>query len=263
MTGLLIAGRLVGVPGVDIIGPGELPWAYLDPSDCKPRKTSWVRQIILHTTKGEWPQVVMPGKGPANRDERVARFWQGSLRQSAAHIVVDSDGTAVCLADVVKVQAHHATVVNRWSVGIETYQEQGGVIFDAAIESTVRIVRVLCRELGIQYQAPDRYRGPLSQLKVDGGPNTIGIFGHRDVTHDRGRGDPGDAIMEAVAADGAELLDFVAGQDRTLWRARQRVLNQAGHGLMEDGIPGPSTVVALKREGYPGGVMRFGAEAIG
>lgn len=255
MPGLLIGGKHVLVPGVDIISPGEQPWATLASRDCKTRPTRWVRQITLHTTKGEWPQTVLPGAGPGGRDRRVADFWRESPRQSAAHIVVDNDGSAVCLADVLEVEAYHATVVNRWSVGIETYQEHEGVIYQAAITATVRIVAALCRALGIQFQipAPPYRRGPLFVLE-DGGPTTIGIFGHRDVTSDRGRGDPGDAIMSAVQGAGAEVFEFDRAQDRVTWRDRQRVLRDQGHSLLVDGVPGPGTVKALRAAGYQDGL---------
>lgn len=258
MPGLLIGGKHVLVPGVEIISPGEEPWATLHPSDGRTRPTRWIRQITLHTTKGEWPQVIKPGSGRDGRDRRVADFWRESPRQSAAHIVVDNDGSAVCLADILEVEAYHATVVNRWSVGIETYQEAGGVIYQAAIDSTVRIVVALCRALGIQFQipAPPYHKQPLMVLSRDGGPATVGIFGHRDVTDNRGRGDPGDAIMSAVQAAGAEVFEFDRAQDRIAWRERQRELVSMGHKLLVDGVPGPGTVKALKAAGYPDGLYR-------
>ncbi len=257
MPGLLIGGKFVPVPGVEVISPLEQPWAFIGPRDCKSRPTRWVRQIICHTTKGEWPQRVVPGKGPTGRDKRTAEFWQGAERQSAAHLVVDSDGSIVCLADLLEVEAYHATVVNRWSVGIETYQEQGGVIYQAAIDSTVKLVATLCRAFGIQFQMPKvPYRGhPLKVLEADGGPGVVGIFGHRDVTDHRGKGDPGEAIMAAIALAGADLFDFDKGDDRIVWRARQMALKEAGHSLVVDGVPGPGTRKALAAAGYRDGLF--------
>lgn len=253
MPGLKIGTKLVDVPGVDIIAPGETPWAHLDRMDCRTRRTRWVRQIILHTTKGEWPQHVVPGRGPANRDERVARFWQGSERQSAAHIVIDSDGSAACLADLLEVEAYHATVVNRWSVGIEIYQEADGGVYEAALTSAVRIVAALCRAFGVQFQIPARpyLRRPLTRLASDGGPDVVGIFGHRDVTDNRGKGDPGEAVWDFLEAAGAEVLDYENGADLIVWKARQLAL-----GVAADGVPGPLTVKALKANGHPDGLFR-------
>jgi len=243
MPGLLLNGAEYEVPGVTIINSLDgVEWCRLDRMDCRPRPTRWVRQIILHTTKGEWPQHVIPGKGPANRDERVARFWQGSERQSAAHIVIDSDGTAACLADLVAIEAYHATVVNKWSVGIEIYQEAGGGIYEAALDSAVLVVFALCRLFGIPPQVPRRpyQRAPLDRLRRDGGPSVVGIFGHRDVTDNRGKGDPGEAIWDALEAAGARPFDFTAGADLAWWRAVQTAI-----GTKADGIPGPNTMHRL------------------
>src|ERR1051325_3933716 len=109
MTGLLIAGELVPVPGVSVIPPsthGGPPWAMLSPGDYRMRPTAWIRQVILHTTKGQAPQHVIPGAGAPGRAEVVADFWHGDPAHSAAHIVVDVDGTVVCLGDLVELECY-------------------------------------------------------------------------------------------------------------------------------------------------------------
>ena len=64
----------------------------------------------------------------------------------------------------------------------------------------------------------------------------MGIFGHRDVTTNRGLGDPGDAIFERLASAGYEAVDFAASQDIETWKLRQEELNRdlnAGLASME------------------------------
>ena len=257
MPGLLIASHEIEVPGVQIINPHDADWARLNARDCRPRPTRWVRQVVQHTTKGEWPQVIKPGAGPGGRDRRVADFWNESERQSAAHIVTDSDGSGACLADLLAIEAYHATRVNKWSVGFETYQEQHGVIYQAAIDSTVRMTIAVCRALGIQFQVPKlAYHGkPLERVRHDGGPDLVGIIGHRDVTDHRGKGDPGEAIMAAMVKAGAEQFDFDTREDIAIWKERQTALKAAGHyhGKV-DGVAGPATVAALKIAGHPDGL---------
>lgn len=256
MSGLVINGVEVPVPGLEIInyksGP---PWCRLGPGDCRVRPTKWIRQIIGHTTKGKWPQHVIPGKGKGGRDRVVADFWNKDPDHSGAHLVVDNDGSVACLTDLALIEAYHATVSNRWSIGIETYQELDGGVYEAAQTSTVILVRALCGLFGIQYQIPKGpyRRHPLARLVNDGGPDAVGIFGHRDNTVRRGQGDPGDWLFEMLAADGAERFDFDADEDRDVWRARQASLE-----LPVDGVPGPKTWAALKAAGYQDGVWAFG-----
>lgn len=254
MSGLLISGVEVAVAGLEIVNRHDAAWARLDARDCRKRRTPWVRQIIIHTTKGKHPQRIIPGLGPSGADRRVAEFWHGDPAYSGAHLVVDRDGSIACLADLVDDTAHHAELSNEWSVGIEMYQEGDGGIYDAVLASTVLLVRALCTEIGIPFQvAADTYvNRPIARM-VDGGRDCVGIFGHRDNTSSRGRGDPGDAIYARLAAAGAELLDFGERQDLAVWRARQRRLNACGQKLTCDGVCGPGTVRAMRELGFEHG----------
>ena len=255
MGGLLIGGLYFTVPGVDVVSPGEVPWCSLDPGDYRQRRTPWVRAIVLHTTKGLHPQHIIPGRGPGNADKVVADFWRKDPKHSAAHIVVDTDGTAACLGDLARVTAYHATVSNEWSVGIEMYQLADGGIYEATLASTVSICRTICQALSIPFQVvADRYAGrPLERL-LKGGPDVIGIYGHRDNTHDRGRGDPGDAIITELVHGGAEPFEYAKRQDISTWMRRQLWLVQRrGEHLDVDGICGPRTVAAMLRQGFRNG----------
>lgn len=251
--GLLIAGLVVPVPGVKVIGPHDAAWAHLSPGDRRKRKGK-PHQVILHTTKGIWPQVIKPGVGPAGRAQRTAEFWKMDPAYSGAHIVIGSDGEVACLCDVVFDEAYHATVSNLYSIGIEIYQEAGGVIFEAALRSMVAVCRVLSDACGIPWQCPGRaYPGaPLARM-LNGGKDCYGFFGHRDNTDRRGRGDPGDAPFTELKLNGCEPLDYDGRQDLEVGRRRQRRLNEWGASLVEDGLFGASSMAAMRGFGFAHG----------
>jgi len=263
MPGLLVNGKQQAVPDLNIINAHDVEWCRLDPKDFRPRPTSWVRQIILHTTKGDWPQRVLSGHGPGGRAKLVADMWRGDPTSSAAHLVIDNDGTVACLCDLATVETYHATVSNPWSIGIEMYQEgcdDGHYgVHEAVYAAAEKLVPALCRMFGIQFQIPKLpYKNePLRRL-IDGGESCVGVFGHRDNTGQRGYGDPGDEIFARLAAAGAERFDHNAGEDLDVWKGRQRALNDGGATLTIDGVPGPSTIEALRAAGHPDGIWALG-----
>ena len=112
---------------------------------------------------------------------------------------------------------------------------------------TLSLLDRLTALLGIQRQYHSPYLGeahPVARLAA-GGADCVGIFGHRDQTTERGRGDPGDAVMAAGAEASYLGLNFDTGADREFWRPIQRDL-----GIEADGIPGPQTVAALVAAGH-------------
>lgn len=255
---LIIGGKPLRVEGVKIVNVHDDKRARLDPGDYRKRAPEdWPRQIIIHTTKGIWPQTVTPGAGPEGKHLAVAEFWRGDPEHSGASLVCGRAGEFSCLCDLLTEQAHHATVSNRWSIGIEMYQEGDGSIREATLDATVLMVLALSRAFGIQLQVPGRAyrRAPMARM-VDGGPSVVGVFGHRDNTHRRGQGDPGDEIFRRLIAAGAEPIVTDNGQDLHLWAERQKRL-----GVAADGIPGPRTAAALAARGFPGGVWALGTDA--
>lgn len=260
--GLLIAGMLSPVPGLTIIPPtshGGPDWAHLDRGDCTTRH-SWVRQVIVHTTQGAWPQPINQTPGPGGEAARYADIWQSDPKHSAAHLVVDSAGVVVCLADLALTTAYHAEGSNPWSIGIEMFQGLGGLLHQATLDATALLVTAICDAMGIPHQMPrGSYLGePLLRMEVTdhghrmqlGGPDCVGVFGHRDNTSARGRGDPGDAIWTALAGLGFEGLDYAGGEDLAKGRARQRALNASGGHLVVDGLVGPASLAAARRQGF-------------
>jgi|SRR5688572_935766 len=258
-NGVLINGRYEHVPGLNITSPGAgaPSWVKLNVGDYRARPRGadgWVRQVIVHTTKGVWPQTVLPGAGKGDRDKIVADFWNGDPEHSAAQVVFDNDGSIVCLCDLALVAAFHAGLSNNWSIGIEMYQELGGGVHEAVYQSMMIFVPWLCSRFGIAFQIP---KGPYLGRPIDrmrnGGPDMVGVFGHRDNTHRRGKGDPGDEIGKRFAALGAEQLDFAANEDITVWTRRQSWLNAHGARLKVDGIAGPGTIAAMRAQGFTRG----------
>jgi len=264
--GLLISGELHQVDGLTIIPPAGMPgngphWAELEPGDYRARSTEWIRQVIVHSTKGIWPQRVVPGAGPPGRAEVVADFWRSDPAHSAAQLVVDLDGTVVCLCDLARVEAYHAEASNPWSIGIEMYQLGDGGIYDATLTATASLIAWLCKHLGIPEQMPrGPYRNaPLRRMEMgsgstrqqSGGPNCVGVFGHRDNTERRGRGDPGDEIWRRLAALGFEGWDYDAGEDLQTARRRQRILKARGADIGDiDGVVGPRTMAAMREQRF-------------
>lgn len=271
MTGLLIRGKLEPVEGLHIIPPashGGPSWATLSPGDYRARTTTWVRQIIVHTTKGIWPQRVLPGSGPPGRAQVVADFWRADPNHSAAQLVVDQDGAVVCLCDLAESQAYHAEGSNPWSIGIEMYQQSAvdgaAGIYEATLAATVLLVAALT-EIGGHFDIPAQcpvgpYRNrPTPRMEQGsgiarhniGGATLVGVFGHRDNTSERGRGDPGDEIFHRLITEQRfEPLDFDRMEDRTRGHDRQEALNRRGEQLEVDGLVGPASIAAMRRQGF-------------
>lgn len=265
--GLLIAGTLAPVPGLEVIPPasaGGPAWAALSAGDYRARPTTWVRQIIVHTTKGMWPQTVRAGAGPRGSAQVVADFWRGDPVHSAAQLVVDQDGSVVCLCDLAESQAYHAEGSNPWSIGIEMYQLADGSIYQATLDAAAVLICALTED-GRHFDVPCQIpRGPYANQPTPrmergtgparrniGAPTMTGVFGHRDNTSERGRGDPGDAIFALLeTAHGFERLDFDALEDVTRAVERQEALNRRGEQLVVDGVIGPASLAAARRHGF-------------
>lgn len=268
-TGLIIAGRKVLVPGRDIVNYLDDKTLALPKEDGRRRPDGTkVSLIVLHTTKGipggkdQRKQDIRPGMGPnVDAEHRTNRWWSTSDKQSGAHLVVDLDGSGGCLADCAAEMAFHAKAMNLRSVGIEIYQGSDAELYRSQIDAVIDIVNVLTIEFGIQRQIPDRYRGPVGRL-AKGGEDCYGVVGHRDGDDNRGEGDPGNYVFDALEARGYERVNYATGEDRTIWRTRQKMLNERhGAKLLVDGVPGKKTRDALAAAGYPHGLWALAPRA--
>lgn len=228
------------------------------------RRTLKVSMVIIHTTKGipggsdKRPQILHPGMGPDTKaEDRTVNYWSTDPKPSGAHLVVDHDGSMACLADLATVTAYHAgnSLINDCSIGIEMFQGSDAGLYEGQLKATVALVNVLTAQFGIQRQIPDMYRRRPVPVLEKGGKGVFGVFGHRDVSDNRGQGDPGDFIFDFLAKGGYERFNFDTREDKLEWKKRQAEINKKLNlHLDEDGVPGPGTRAALKLLGYGDGL---------
>lgn len=257
MPGLIIKGRGIEVPGLKIINFLDEPILKLRPGNDVRRRLSqhWVRNIILHTTKGEWPQTIRTNLGPfMSIGKKVAKYWTTSPENAAAHLVVDWDGTVTCHADLDCDATMHAGACNEFSIGIEIFQgsRPENILYEGQLEKVVLLIDALTLLFGIQRQIPppDSYRIiPRCGDEGEKGRMVVGCFGHRNCTQLRGRGDPGDIIFQRLMEAKYEVMDFIRRDDIRVWANRQK--KYLGMGIdnqyFADGIPGPLTVRQIQK----------------
>lgn len=274
-TGFIIDGKLVAAPdGMVVMNEHDAEWCKLDAGDYTTR-TEPVHMFTAHTTKGIWPQRIIPGKGVPGRAQLTADFWRGDPQHSAAQLVIDRDGTIACLGDLLHKAAYHATTVNGHTIGVEMYQEPDGGVYEATIDAAVKLAKFVCSFFGFAFQTTSRVYHEntiIERLKL-GGADVVGVFGHRDnawtfpawMTPEqrakypngfatRGRGDPGDEFYTRCIAAGAEAFDIDAREELTTWKRRQSHLNSKfGEKLTVDGVAMKHTIDAMHAHGFADG----------
>ena len=259
---MIVRGNRIDVAGVTTLTAGDDPRIKCV---VYPRPT-WCRQLTLHKTIADDPEKVLAGAGPRGGALATIVTWAEEKTVDGAHGVLDYDGTLLQLADLATQATNHATASNHWSAGFEMKELPGGGVYQATLDAMVAVTIAAARALGIQLQMPrlGSYTGhPIPRMNekgtTPGGPDMVGVFGHRDNTERRGHWDPGDVIFQMLAAAGVEQFDFAAGEDLEVWARRQKLLNvQHGAQLTCDGVPGPATVAALKAAGYRDGIWALG-----
>lgn len=201
---LVIDGRRVDTPGLETI-------CWLDDpkvprvTDGRRRIPQAARAIVLHTVHGKAGPLSDVASVPSSRAERYARYQATTAREVSWHLTVDTDGTVVQSADIAAWTCWHATSVNGWTVGVELVQESDGTVYRPQLAAVVALCDLLCVRLGIERRVPARDGVPIvgvvERLKGAAGPWS-GVFGHRNQTTNRGKGDPGDHVFQALLAAG-------------------------------------------------------------
>lgn len=285
LNGLLVDGKIVHVPGVRVVNAHDAAWAHLSPGDCQPRRKKadgsmvGVTMWVWHKTIADYPERLLPGRGPAGGARATADYWRRTNtdgtqeRYGGAHLISGDDGELACLADLRRVEAYHVgTIANAWSVGHETREKITAVgstrlndFWEAAANTTIESTYVGCPALGIQLQMHGgAYTGHPMRRMLDaqgrerGGGDAVGIFTHRDFTEQRGKWDPGEIMRDMMIKRGVEVFDFESREDIDVWKERQRALVRLGHQLEVTGVPTAATVEALKLEGYAQGIWALG-----
>jgi hypothetical protein len=174
-------------------------------TDGKPRKSDSAKAIVLHTVHGKVGELKAGGK-PSARAELYARYQAYTAREVSWHFTIDTDGTIIQSADPALWTCWHAGAVNGWTVGIELVQDKDGTLYQDTLDACVTLCELLCGSLGITKQYPATIEGKPSRKLVPRLTGTqgpwSGVFGHRNQTNNRGAGDPGDQVFEALRAAG-------------------------------------------------------------
>lgn len=163
-----------------------------------------VAHVVLHTTGGypdskhPTPQRIRSETAEAKHCQarNVHAYWSRTDRIGAAHLLIDADGAVYQIADLSTRAMYHCVGYNQVSVGVEVVQQSDSSLFAAQLVSVV----ALCSWLADTFKLPRSVAMPyLGWRKSVSG---IGFIGHRDVSANRGSGDPGDFVMEALVDAG-------------------------------------------------------------
>lgn len=260
MGNLIIAGVRHILPGIDIATWEDDPLLTLAPEDGRYRPDDTLIDLITtHTTSGEGPQILRPGRGPGGTHaERVVRYWttsktkKGDKTTAGAQLILDYDATWVQTCDLRRRAAFHAGCetnpgVNGRSIGIEIAINAKGELYEGQMESYVAMMDALSR----LFDVPREYAAgvwPIPNL-VD--QNFPGCIGHRDVGN-RGAFDPGPIPYTYLQRAGYLPTNVQAGEHIARWKERQGFLNAqaiaAGLPVLKvDGIRGPKTQAYARR----------------
>ena len=159
-----------------------------------------VAHVILHTTGG-YPDSKHPTPQRIRSEEAEARhcqaqsvhaYWSRTDRIGAAHLLVDADGAVYQIADLSTRAMYHCVGYNQVSIGVEVVQQSDSSLFAAQLSSVVE----LCEWLALSFSLPRSVAMPYVGVRdvIDG----VGVLGHRDLSSNRGSGDPGDFVMGAL-----------------------------------------------------------------
>jgi len=205
VPGLVIEGMQLEVPGLRALSWLDEPELRLKMPEDGQKRWKPPHSLCLHTTMGILPAPRSTGvkQRPARPEEctgrRTVNAWRHEKRQASGALIVDADATILSTCDVVEEMSYHCPHLNIASIGIEVVQQPDGDLFSAQLSAVVTLCTLLCGVLRIPKRVIWPFRGPRPILKMQ---NFLGVFGHRDADNNRGRGDPGDVLIQALVAAG-------------------------------------------------------------
>lgn len=215
MSGLVIAGQRVAVPGARVVTWLDDPRTAPPITDGRERPAGSAIALVMHTSRGRRAKV-RDGARPSDRGERLARYQSRTERKVSWHLTVDTDGDVFQQADLATWMAWHVEEANGWTIGAELVQHRDEPdLWRVQIDAAVAVVEATCSALRIPrrlFVGPDGapWLRPVPELLMRkyGGPGGrwAGVLGHCQLVPDevRGPGDPGDGIFRALLAAGFE-----------------------------------------------------------
>lgn len=257
---LILGGEPARVAGVPVV-------TFADGSPCAPEANDRVPRrvppqfIVAHTTQGDEHDPPVEESAASTRVCDLAHYQTTTPREVSWDITNSRVGVAVQQNDPSFYYTKQAGRVNGRSMGVENEQGPGGVLSRVQLRAWVALCDAITLYYGIQRQVPARRLadgrvvpdlGLLARFSEaqNFGQFWYGVCAHANITTERGPGDPGPPVMQALLDAGYEPMDVRGGGDLVVWAARQRVL-----GVAPTGVPGPETVAALKRRGVPSGIL--------
>jgi hypothetical protein len=202
----------------------------------KKKRERVCRGIVCHTHEGVLGEL-LEGLGPnTTMDERLAMYQTQTDRIVSWDWTQDQNGDVTWQNDPLVDYTFHGNQVCDVTVGFELIQKVrrnskgevvGGDLYSGQIAAAVLMIDFITARLGIQRQIPwDKkrnrpVRGVVGRIAAGGG-DVVGIYGHRNITTNRGAGDPGDAIFgtePVITTEGLKRdMDFLteAGVKRAI-----------------------------------------------
>lgn len=233
-------------------------------TDYDPRKKT-PRSIVFHSTSGGVTKL-RKGRGPGGRAKTFANYQVKTDRFVSWDGTIDTDAFTLWQNDPAEFYSWSATKWNSVCMGIE-FVEDSGSLYEEQILAGVLLADILTATFGIQRQiawdsSANKVQGgvlPRADDKgKDGGASLVGVFAHFHNTTNRGAGDPGRFLFDALKDAGYECFDMKRdpenpgakrAEDQRVWAQRQAAL-----GITADGLPMLGTRNALKAAGKPLGM---------